>query len=281
MESLRFSLRRQLIVVSLLLLSLPWAGCQFIREMEGALAGAQEQALIATAQTVASMAAERPQLIYPDLERMASSPDARQSIYAQSATRAVVVDGYDEDWETVPQSRWTAAEPGASLAVSAQALSHENTLYLLFRVQDGNVVYHNPGLSREFNGDRLVLRTWRNGAAQDYTLATAAPGALRARASGRQEQGADAALIRGYWQDAHGGYTLELEMPLELTGDRLGFYIVDSPAGKRPGQSDPLISLGNINPVEKSTTSLADTLTQRTRCPALSVSRAGRFGAAD
>ena len=251
MESLRFSLRRQLIVVSLLLLSLPWAGCQFIREMEGALAGAQEQALTATAQTVASMAAERPQLIYPNLQRMASSPDARQSIYAQPATLAVVVDGYDEDWEAVPQSRWTAATPVASLAVSAQALSHENTLYLLFRVQDGNVVYHNPGLSREPNGDRLVLRTWRNGAAQDYTLATAAPGALRARASGRQEHAADAALIRGYWQDAHGGYTLELEMPLSLTGDRLGFYVVDSPAGERPGQSGQLISPGNINPAEK------------------------------
>ena len=31
------SLRRQLILVSLLLLTLPWAGCQFLREMETAL----------------------------------------------------------------------------------------------------------------------------------------------------------------------------------------------------------------------------------------------------
>ena len=46
------SLRRQLLLVSLLLLSLPWAGCQFIREMEGALRQGQEQALLATATAV-------------------------------------------------------------------------------------------------------------------------------------------------------------------------------------------------------------------------------------
>jgi len=42
------SLRRQLLVVALLLLSLPWAGCQFVREMEDALRAGQAQALRAT-----------------------------------------------------------------------------------------------------------------------------------------------------------------------------------------------------------------------------------------
>ena len=37
------SLRRQLLLVSLLLLSLPWAGCQFVREMEAAMQYGQEQ----------------------------------------------------------------------------------------------------------------------------------------------------------------------------------------------------------------------------------------------
>ena len=59
MEGLKFSLRRQLILVSLLLLSLPWAGCQFIREMEGALRQGQEQGLQATAEAVAAVLAER------------------------------------------------------------------------------------------------------------------------------------------------------------------------------------------------------------------------------
>ena len=49
------SLRRQLLLVSLLLLSLPWAGCQFIREMEGALRQGQEKSLQATAQAIAAV----------------------------------------------------------------------------------------------------------------------------------------------------------------------------------------------------------------------------------
>lgn len=248
MENLKFSLRRQLIVVSLLLLSLPWAGCQFIREMEGALADAQEQALKATAQTVAAIAAQRPQLIYPDLQRMASAPDARQSIYVKPAPRAVVVDGYAEDWESVPETRWQA---GAALTVRAQAQSYAGTLYLLLRVQDEQLVYYNPGLSRDPNGDRLILRTGRGDAVYDYTLATAAPGRLQARSYGAQAPGVDAALIWGYWQDAYGGYTLELELPLELTGERLGFYVVDSTGEQGVGNQEHSLTAGNIQPGDK------------------------------
>ena len=49
------SLRRQLLLVSLLLIALPWAGCQYVREMEGALQSGQEQALLATTQAVATV----------------------------------------------------------------------------------------------------------------------------------------------------------------------------------------------------------------------------------
>ena len=48
-------LRRQLLLLSLLLLSLPWAGCQYVREMEGALQSGQEQSLLATTQALATV----------------------------------------------------------------------------------------------------------------------------------------------------------------------------------------------------------------------------------
>ena len=59
------TLRRQLLLVSLLLLSLPWAGCQFIREMEGALRHGQAQSLQASATAVAAVLGEREELLYP------------------------------------------------------------------------------------------------------------------------------------------------------------------------------------------------------------------------
>jgi hypothetical protein len=68
------SLRRQLLLVSLLLLSLPWAGCQFIREMEGALRQGQEQSLQATATAIAAVLGQQPQLIYPHSARLDAPP---------------------------------------------------------------------------------------------------------------------------------------------------------------------------------------------------------------
>ena len=48
------NLKRQLLLVSLLTLVLPWAGCQFIRETESALRQSQQQMLSGTARAVAA-----------------------------------------------------------------------------------------------------------------------------------------------------------------------------------------------------------------------------------
>ena len=103
----------------------------------------------------------------------------------------------------------------------------------MLRVQDPEVIFYNPGLSAEPNGDRLVLRTWKNGRRQEYVIATAAPGSVRAYPLGPLQPGFDAGRIHGFWQDAAGGFTLELEIPLAYTGGRLGFYLVN--VRQRPG----------------------------------------------
>jgi two-component system, OmpR family, sensor histidine kinase ChvG len=242
------NLRRQLILVSLLLLSLPWAGCQFIREMEGALRQGQEQSLQATAHAVAAVVGERRELIYPNPDRLQSSSDQRQSIYAVPAPRRIAVDGYADGWEEVDTIQFQ--DPGQSMPISAQAraVTRHGLLYLMLEVQDPEVIYHNPGLSREPNGDRLVLRLWQEGRRQEYVIATAAPGSVRAKAASRRKRGADPGRIRGYWQDARGGYNLELEIPLSYTGGRLGFYVVNASATA----GSPFETLGNVSPLETS-----------------------------
>ena len=240
------SLRRQLLLVSLLLLSLPWAGCQFIREMEGALRQGQAQALQATAGAVAAVVGERPALIYPQPERRAAAADPRPSIYAPPVRQPVILDGYADGWETIGTTRLAGNSGAADLAVTFQAVTRDENLYLLLRVKDPEVTYHNPGLSPEPNGDRLLLRTWQAGRRQEYVIATAAPGSVRARPASRRQRGTDGGGIHGHWQDAAGGYTLELEIPLAYTGGRLGFYVID--AGSRGGR--PVRTAGNVTPLE-------------------------------
>ena len=246
MEGLKFNLRRQLILVSVLLLSLPWAGCQFIREMEGALRQGQEQGLQATAEAVASVVGAKRETIYPDPTRITAPADARPPIYALPFDQYIPLDGYAEGWEDIPKTHLSNPDLSMPLALSYQAVTRDSSVYLLVQVEDPEVIYHNPGLSREPNGDRLILRTWQDGKRQEYVVATAAPGSLRARAANRRHRGNDPGRIQGYWQDAIGGYTLELEIPLAYTGERLGFYIVN----KNSKANGPFETLGNISPLE-------------------------------
>ncbi len=240
------SLRRQLILVSLLLLTLPWAGCQFIREVEGALRLGQEQAAQATARAIASSLSGRPELLYPQAERLESRQDPRVSLYAFPQREPVIVDGYGDGWGDRDHYQFQGDPDGAPLVVSYQAVTRGDRLYLLLKVQDARVVYHNPGIGPEPNGDRLVLQTWQGERRQEYVIAPLAPGRVHARHAGRISPGSDPQRIRGHWQDAQDGYTLELEMPLAMTGGRLGFYLVNV-GGTSRGQ---VATLGNVTPLD-------------------------------
>ncbi len=240
------SLRRQLLLVSLLLLSLPWAGCQFVREMEGALRHGQEQSLHATAQAVAAILHNKPQLLYPNVDRMSDAPDTRPSIYANPQEVPVIVDGYADGWEELTPYNLVSRNDSNPLSVKYRAITRRDRLYLLLQIDDPSVIYHNPGLAAELNGDRLVLRTWEKNRRQDYVIATAAPGQVRARYASTITSTASAGRIQGQWQDSVSGYTLELEMPLAVTGGRLGFYIINA----TESADNSFQTLGNITPLE-------------------------------
>nr|WP_241262885.1 ATP-binding protein [Parahaliea mediterranea] len=239
-------MRRQLILVSLLLLTLPWAGCQFVREIEGALRQGQARALEATAQAVAASFADQPELLYPWPGRLAEPADTDHTLYARAAGAPIIVDGYADGWPEQWTGRFASGGGAQRAAFRYQAATRDEQLYLLLTVEDEEVVYDNPGLSPEPNGDRLLLQTWLHGKRQQYVIATAAPGSVRARPDGRRHPGADAQRIRGYWQDTRNGYTLELELPLAMTGGRLGLQVVN--ISRRAG-SAPVMA-GNIGPLD-------------------------------
>ena len=88
------NLKRQLLLVSLLTLMLPWAGCQFIRETESALRDGQQQMLAATARALAnSMAQYREE--FPDPYNNAAAAD---QLYLHALAARPGIDGYFDDW---------------------------------------------------------------------------------------------------------------------------------------------------------------------------------------
>lgn len=228
------TLRRQLLLVSLLLIALPWAGCQYVREMEGALQSGQAQALLATTRAVATVVGERPELLYPNPERKLSTESTSGQLYATLAEGPVIVDGYADGW--------TGPEHHRFGPVAYRAQVRGPLLYLLFTVTDEQVVYHDPRNVYRASGDRLVLRSGRG---TDYIIATAAPGAVQARI---EREGAVMGFeprIRGFWQDSLDGFTVELELPLAMLNDRLGFYLVRNDGSATTGTSD---TVGTVLP---------------------------------
>ena len=240
------SLRQQLMVVSLLLLALPWAGCQFVREIEGTMREGQMQSLQATTSAIATALRDRPRLLYPDPRRAPTLPADDGSIYARHSDIPIIVDGYAEGWEHQHRKTLRGSFDAAELTLHYQAMTRNGKLYLLFQIEDEDVVFHNPELSREANGDRLMLQTWLSDKRQRYVIATSAPGAVRAQFDGRRHPGMNPARIRGAWQDSSTGYTIELEMPLSMAGERLGFYITNASSGS----GKALDTIGNISSLQ-------------------------------
>jgi two-component system sensor histidine kinase ChvG len=58
------SIRFQLLIVALTTLVLPWAGCQYARELETALRASQENALEASADTIAQALSAEPARVF-------------------------------------------------------------------------------------------------------------------------------------------------------------------------------------------------------------------------
>ena len=178
-------LRYQLLLLSLLTLLLPWAGCQYAREMESVLREGQAQALLASASTMASFLTSRPELLRTEGRTVAPfDPDAGD-IYAYPLRARPLLDGYADEWGLPEDATRRIGKPEAPLAVEYTAGVEGNYLYLLLRVFDNEVQLERTSDSRlapEERSDHLWLDFTDASALRETLLfATSAPGLISAR----------------------------------------------------------------------------------------------------
>ena len=83
------SLRIQLLGLGLLTLALPWAGYQYVQELEGALRSGLEQSLLASADTMAAALGDQELGILD-----ANSSAAAYTIYAHPLSGQPLLDGF-------------------------------------------------------------------------------------------------------------------------------------------------------------------------------------------
>ena len=216
------NLRRQLLLVSLLILVLPWAGCQFIRQTESALREGQQRMLAGTAMAVADSLSQ-----FPD--EFSGSPDdgdfGENQLYGHPLTTAPLIDGYVDDWDLVPSA--IRSLRGADGSIRFVAGIHRQNLYLYVEARDASVVYADHGndaRERKYNDLVSLVSSANDGHATEFIFEAEAPGDIVAR----RVQDAyifDETRISARWQDTAAGYRVEARIPRELLNDRLGVVV--------------------------------------------------------
>jgi len=250
------SLRLKLLLLGLITLVLPWAGCRYAREMESALREGEQTSLQSVAETLAGSLEGRVDLLY----RAPAGPDSPPvapllktgpyDLKPLTLTAAPLVDGYSEDWPHDPAAwAWYEKDPQHRFGVLAGVF--ERVLFLIVEVRDAHPVFDAPGaspLDARAIGDRVWLGFEDpEGVQRQVFLAATGPGAVTARYIEAGEYGQQLATleprIRGAWQLEPGGYRLELRVPLSMLG--AGFGVLVDDRDERGGEP---VSYGSLHP---------------------------------
>lgn len=237
MESLRPGLRSKLLLLSCLLLLLPWFGYRYIQEMEATLQRGQEQMVANTAQALALTLNDKPRLFNSAVTGVATSN--RLYVYPLPFEPSVT-DGSLDDWRDFRQYE-LALHEGSSSPYADNAFTSfrgsrrggdplelrllvgeaNDNLYLYVRVVDENVIKPQPtGLQLDGADALLLSLVSRDGVGGRYRLSPQQGGEIQA-----WHEGEDARDVRSYniesrisgrYTETPEGYDYELKLPLPL-----------------------------------------------------------------
>ncbi len=215
------NLKRQLLLVSVLTLVLPWAGCQFIRETESALRAGQQQMLAGTARAIAdSLTQYREE--FPDRGNADFSVD--DQVYGHVLETRPEIDGYFDDWSLERESLRTLRGVDGPI-VFAMGI-YEQAAYLYVEVRDKTVVFVQATSEAEQRFADGVTLVNMSPLYRDETISFAAEAPGPVVAAVRDDYGLrlDREIL-AQWQDVPGGYQIEARIPVSKLGTHLGVVV--------------------------------------------------------
>lgn len=254
-------LRKQLLIISLISLTLPWAGCQYIREMEHVLQNGQRQALLATSRAVASrLGSDRESLVHL---RHFNAPPLTTPVYVYPLRSDILLDGYDDDWligSYALQALSPASEPGRP-RVRLVTGHFNRSLYLFMRVEDASIAYFNPAQSSPLETDHILL-SLVSAAGESRTVALYASGPGKIQAVRLLDQGQQAVehRIKGSWLESGFGYQVEVQLPLRWAERNFGVSINGITLDNRDIQVTNYNTISSVPPVITQSTPLKNDL---------------------
>ncbi len=237
----RIGLRLKLVFLSSFLFAIPWLGYKYVWEMEKYLREGQEQTLIGTVSAAATALHERPNLFNAQASFLSSVRKGRD-LYAIETPDAIQLDGELGEWENFQyQAHYYGDDyliesrtdySSASLSFNHMVAKHDDYLYVMFEVIDDYIVYKNSNTFNVHRNDNIqVAIVNREDEFQRYIISNEEPGWINAFLT-RPEAGSVYPVnpenrIQGSWVETPRGYNVEMRIPLEMLGNKLGFAIYD------------------------------------------------------
>jgi dedicated sortase system histidine kinase len=212
-------------MVALTTLVLPWAGCQYARELEAALRDSQELSLLASAGTIANALSAAPQRVFRDPDELANFMPGRGDLYVYPLRSAPLLDGYRDDWGVAADP--TPLPTATGYVARVQAGATDRYLYLYIEIEDPHFDAEPADVHPERDRfDRVDVDLERpDGSRAYYFFGTSAPGLIAAQSIVNGGDGRDHAVpeprIQAYWLQSAAGYHLEVRIPSSLVGSRL------------------------------------------------------------
>ncbi len=258
-------IRFKLVFLSSFLLIIPWLGYRYILEMEEYLRRGQEQVVLGTARALATALNERPELF----DEANFSPARRSDdLYVYPMYYPLALDdGNLLDWREYQRYEVTydnrnylrtplnpARDYGKeeSLQFSAMVGEFNRSLYAYFRVTDDHPVYRSRDALSLTRSDflHIAMLAPEGREINHFVIAPHEPEFLYPfRVNADFSSPEYESRISGQWYATEDGYAVELQIPLDLLGSKLGFafYDVDD---KETRHVETVIATSNVNSVE-------------------------------
>ena len=238
-----FGIRFKLVFLSSFLLVIPWLGYQYIIEMEEYLRRGQEQIVLGTAQALATALNERPELF----DEGSYSPARRtEDLYIYPIYSPLSLDdGSLLDWREYQQYEVDYGhddylrtdlnpsrpyEKEGSLSFKSMVGEYNGSLYAYFKVRDDNIVYRSRDALSVHRSDflQISMLSREGNSVSRYVIAPHEPEFLYPFKVGDDySEPTHEERISGQWYETADGYDIELQIPMEMLGGRLGFAIFD------------------------------------------------------
>ena len=229
-----FRLRTKLLLLALTTLALPWAGCQYAREMEHVLRESEQQSLLAVTTTIAGSLKGREEWLFREESLPAVASGNERDITPVVLSGAPLIDGRVDEWDLDSRNLVRATGPGGD-SLRLLSATHERWLFLALLIRDDRVIFDASDL-RPLDPPGVGDRVWiafddKRGGQQQLFFSGAAPGRLRARRIETREYGREEAVeearITAAVQRTRNGYALEMSVPLSLVGQHFGVLVDD------------------------------------------------------